>query len=171
MPVSLPIPTPHSSRGDAIMEALKTARGSLARKEAPSFEVRKAHGSILVDTDGKQYIDFLMGFCVGNLGWSLPELERSAASFDGPDYVHPELGYVPWDELADLLVEMTPRKLTRCFRATGGSEAVALALQAAMIHTGRHGFLRREGSRHGHTLAGPNLAGRGAALPPARPTS
>ena len=44
--------------------------------------------------------------------------------------------------------------LTTCFRATGGSEAVDLALQAAMIHTGRRGFLSLEGSYHGNSLAG-----------------
>jgi 4-aminobutyrate aminotransferase-like enzyme len=44
--------------------------------------------------------------------------------------------------------------LTTCFRATGGSEAVDLALQAAMIHTGRRAFLSLEGSYHGNSLAG-----------------
>src|SRR4030095_13577351 len=46
------------------------------------------------------------------------------------------------------------RPLTTCFRATGGSEAVDLALQAAMIHTGRRAFLSLEGSYHGNTLGG-----------------
>jgi 4-aminobutyrate aminotransferase-like enzyme len=39
-------------------------------------------------------------------------------------------------------------------RATGGSEAVDLALQAAMFHTGRRGLLSLEGSYHGNSLAG-----------------
>src|SRR6185312_1885029 len=47
-----------------------------------------------------------------------------------------------------------PLPLTTCFRATGGSEAVDLALQAAMIHTGRRAFLSLEGSDHGNTLGG-----------------
>ncbi len=53
-----------------------------------------------------------------------------------------------------MLVSLAPAPLTTCFRATGGSEAVDLALQAAMIHTGRRGFLSLEGSFHGNTLAG-----------------
>jgi 4-aminobutyrate aminotransferase-like enzyme len=60
----------------------------------------------------------------------------------------------PWTELARLLASLAPRPLTTCFRATGGSEAVDLALQAAMIHSGRRAFLSLEGSYHGNTLAG-----------------
>src|SRR4029078_10876397 len=59
-----------------------------------------------------------------------------------------------WTELARLLVSLAPRPLTTCFRATGGSEAGDLALQAAMIHTGRRGLLSLEDSYHGNSLAG-----------------
>lgn len=45
-----------------------------------------------------------------------------------------------------------PGDLTHCFRATGGSEAVDLALQAAMVHTGRRKFISIEGSYHGNTI-------------------
>jgi adenosylmethionine-8-amino-7-oxononanoate aminotransferase len=53
-----------------------------------------------------------------------------------------------------LLVSVAPRSLAKCFRATGGSEAVDLALQAAMVHTRRGRFLSLEDSYHGNTLAG-----------------
>ena len=56
------------------------------------------------------------------------------------------------EELAELLVSVVPVRNARCFRATGGSEAVELGLQAAMLHTGRQGFLSVEGSYHGNTL-------------------
>ena len=71
-----------------------------------------------------------------------------------PDYVYPGYSYAPWTELARLLASLAPRPLTTCFRATGGSEAVDLALQAAMIHTGRRALLSLEGSYHGNSLAG-----------------
>jgi Mu transposase-like protein len=44
-------------------------------------------------------------------------------------------------ELAELLAELAPRRLKKSFRATGGSEAVDIALQMAMIHTKRARFL------------------------------
>jgi len=95
-----------------------------------------------------------MGWCVGNFGWRPAAMAKALERFKGPDYVYPGYSYAPWTELARLLTSLAPRPLTTCFRATGGSEAVDLALQAAMIHTGRRGFLSLEGSYHGNSLAG-----------------
>jgi 4-aminobutyrate aminotransferase-like enzyme len=77
-----------------------------------------------------------------------------AERFKGPDYVYPGHAYAPWTELARLLVSLAPGPLTTCLRATGGSEAVDIALQAAMIHTGRRALLSLEDSYHGNTIAG-----------------
>src|SRR5688572_31836454 len=56
--------------------------------------------------------------------------------------------------MARLPASLAPRPLTTCFRATGGSEAIDLAMQAAMIHTGRRAFLSLEDSYHGNSLGG-----------------
>ena len=114
--------------------------------------ITRAEGSFVHDDRGRKYIDFVMGWCVGNLGWNHRELAQRMRTFGGPDYVFPEHGYAPRAELAQLLVSIAPCKPAKCFRATGGSEAVDLALQAAMIHTGRRKFLTLEGSYHGNTL-------------------
>jgi 4-aminobutyrate aminotransferase-like enzyme len=55
----------------------------------------------------------------------------------GPDYVHPSHLYGPRTELARQLAEITPGRLQRSYRATGGTEAVEIALQLAMAATGR----------------------------------
>jgi acetylornithine/succinyldiaminopimelate/putrescine aminotransferase len=60
--------------------------------------------------------------------------------------------------LGRLLASLAPGKLTKSFRATGGSEAVELALQAAMLHTGRRKFLSLEGSYHGNTIGALSIA-------------
>jgi acetylornithine/succinyldiaminopimelate/putrescine aminotransferase len=57
-----------------------------------------------------------------------------------------------------MLAALAPGKLAKCFRATGGSEAVELALQAALLHTGRRKFLSVEGSYHGNTLGALSIA-------------
>ena len=108
------------------------------------IEVARARGNSLYDTRGRKYIDFIMGWCVGNFGWARPALRRRVHAFAGPEYVYPEYTYKPWRELAQLLVGLAPEGLTRCCRATGGSEAVELALQAAMLHTGRRKFVAIE---------------------------
>jgi acetylornithine/succinyldiaminopimelate/putrescine aminotransferase len=98
-------------------------------------------------------VDFVMGWCVGNFGWGNAALVRRADRYRGPDYVYPGYSYAAWGELAKLLVSIAPGRLAKCFRATGGSEAVDLALQAAMVHTGRRAFVSLEDSYHGNTLA------------------
>ena len=126
----------------------------LAREEPAELQVAATNGSIVTDSRGKKYIDFVMGWCVGNFGWRPAAIAKAIERFKGPDYVYPGYSYAPWTELARLLASLAPRPLTTCFRATGGSEAVDLALQAAMIHTGRRAFLSLEGSYHGNTLGG-----------------
>jgi hypothetical protein len=59
--------------------------------------------SYLTDTRGRKYIDFMMGWCVGNLGWGNTEIRAAAQKFDGPDYVHPDYLYRPWAQLAEML--------------------------------------------------------------------
>jgi len=124
----------------------------LARNNPVDFQVAGAAGDHLFDAAGKRYIDFLTGWCVGNLGWARPEIREAIRGFEGPDYVYPGFSYAPWVELAELLAKVTPGPVEKCFRATGGSEAVELALQAAMIHTGRRKLLSIEDSYHGNTL-------------------
>ena len=126
----------------------------LASELPAELQLAAASGSIVTDSRGRKYIDFVMGWCVGNFGWRPAAIAKAVERFKGPDYVYPGYSYAPWIELARLLVSLAPRPLTTCFRATGGSEAVDLALQAAMIHTGRGAFLSLEDSYHGNSLAG-----------------
>jgi adenosylmethionine-8-amino-7-oxononanoate aminotransferase len=127
-------------------------------KSIAPFEVVASSGCRVVGADGRSAIDFQSGWCVGNLGWSRPEIEQALRDFDGPAYVYPGHLYAPWEELAKQLVEIAPSGLERCFRATGGSEAVEVALQAAMLHTGRSRFVTIEDCYHGNTL-GPRSIG------------
>ena len=130
----------------------------VAREGDIGLEVTRAEGSYVYDKRGKRYIDFVMGWCVGNFGWSQPEIRSEVARFKGPSYVYPDYTYKPWNELGRLLVEIAPGNLATCFRATGGSEAVELAIQAAMLHTGRRGFLSLEDSYHGNTFGAMSVA-------------
>jgi 4-aminobutyrate aminotransferase-like enzyme len=132
---------------------LKTKdRRFLAREEREDLQVVDARGSVVVDARGRRYVDFVSGWNVGNLGWARKEIRAAIRRFDGPDYVFPEFLYAPWAELAQMLAEVTPGKLQKSFRATGGTEAVEIAMQAAIAHTGRRGFLSIEGSYHGDSF-------------------
>ena len=141
------------------MPARKRSQRHLGKQGDGDLSVARAAGSYLFDTRGKRYVDFVMGWCVGNFGWGDPELERRLERFRGPDCVYPDYRYRPWEELATLLARIAPGGLTKCFRATGGSEAVELAIQAAMLHTKRHAFVSLEESYHGNTFGAMSVAG------------
>jgi acetylornithine/succinyldiaminopimelate/putrescine aminotransferase len=135
-------------------------RTHLAREEEDSgVRIARSRGTYMFDNRRRKYVDFLAGWCVGNFGWNNPLLERARRSFTGPDYVYPNHSYAPWEELAGLLARIAPAELTMCYRATGGSEAVDIALQAAMVHTGRSKFVSLEDAYHGNTIAAMSVGG------------
>jgi acetylornithine/succinyldiaminopimelate/putrescine aminotransferase len=126
----------------------------LARGTEPEeFRLTRAKGSYVYDARGRKYLDFVMGWCVGNLGWNPEEIRQRVRDYDGPDYVQPSYLYAPWTELASLLADITPGKLRKSFRATGGTEAVEIALQVALAYTGRPGFIAIEDAYHGNSIA------------------
>ena len=129
-------------------------RSHLGRSDEPDqVQIVRSDGSFVFDAHGRRYLDFVAGWCVGNLGWNPAELRERVRAFDGPDYVAPAHLYRPWGELATLLAEITPGQLTRAFRTVGGSESVELALQAAQSRTGRKKFVAIDGAYHGNTIA------------------
>jgi acetylornithine/succinyldiaminopimelate/putrescine aminotransferase len=128
-------------------------RKYLGRAEPPKdIEIVAASGSTLRDAQGRTFIDFQMGWCVGNIGWNPPEILARVRAFDGPMYVAPGLLYEPWVELAELLVDGAPGRISRAFRAVGGTESVELALQLAMKYTGRHKVVSIEDAYHGNSF-------------------
>src|SRR5688572_11399767 len=120
--------------------------------------VTRAEGPYVFDRDGKRYLDFVMGWCVGHLGWGGREIRAAMRKFNGPAYVKPYYQYEAWGALAQLLAEITPGKLRRSFRATGGTEAVEIALQVAMLYKGRGRFVSIEGSYHGNSIGTMSIA-------------
>ena len=139
----------------------RSQSGDVARKdrkylgrsgEALDIEVVAASGARLRDARGRTFLDFQMGWCVGNLGWNPPEILLRVRNFEGPTYLAPNMQYEPWSELAELLVEGSPGQLARAFRCVGGTEAVELALQLAMKHTGRHKICAIADAYHGNSI-------------------
>lgn len=124
-----------------------------------------AKGSYVTEASGRRYLDFFMGWCVGNLGWDHPAIRARLRRFEGPDYVSPHFQYAPWGDLAARLARMTPGKLERCFRVTGGTEAVELALQAAFAYTGRTKVASIDGAYHGNSIAARSVGSGADALP------
>lgn len=124
------------------------------------LEFSKSKGNFIIDSKGNKIIDFLSGWNVGNVGWGVKEIKQKIRNFDGPDYVDPYSLYQPWTDLAEILATISPGKLVKSFRATGGTEAVEIALQASMLHTKRKKFISIKYSYHGHSISTMSLMKR-----------
>jgi acetylornithine/succinyldiaminopimelate/putrescine aminotransferase len=128
---------------------------------AKDIVVASAKGSYVHDARGRTYLDFQMGWCVGNLGWNNPEIVERLRAFRGPAYVHPSFLYPPAIELAKRLSAVVPTGLARAYRAVGGTEAVELALQLATAFTGRSKFVSLAGAYHGNSIAARSIGESG----------
>jgi adenosylmethionine-8-amino-7-oxononanoate aminotransferase len=142
-----------ATRADTVKALKRAAAAYLASEPSSDLQIVRSDGNHVVDVHRRKYIDFTMGWCVGNLGWGNSDLRERIQRFETPDYVRPDSLYRPWVELAKLLARVTPGRLHKSIRATGGTEAVDIALQLAIAHTGRHGFVTIAEAYHGNSLA------------------
>jgi acetylornithine/succinyldiaminopimelate/putrescine aminotransferase len=124
----------------------------MSTEEPDDIQVVRTTDEFIFDNDGKRYIDFNAGWCVGNLGWKRKEIKSKINPSRVPDYIAPGYHYDGWVSLAELLASIAPGELQKSVRATGGTEAVEAAMQIAMLYTGRTKFLSVEGSYHGNSI-------------------
>lgn len=125
----------------------------LANPNSREFTIIDGDGCFVVDRDGKRYVDFLAGWCVGNVGWKHHEvIQAIKRQADQGIYVAPWFHYDPWETFAKRLVELAPgKKLQRVWRCPSGSEAVELAIKSARAATGKRTIVSLERVYHGHT--------------------
>lgn len=141
----------------------------IARFSEAELEIASGAGVFLRDAQGKEYLDFSAGWCVGNVGWGRKEvreaLEREAKR---GIYVPSSQTYREAEEYADLLIAHAPSPaLQRVYRATSGSEAVEFAIKCARASTGRTLIVSITNVYHGHTYGAASLGN--AATPKMQP--
>lgn len=117
------------------------------------FDLSKAEGSFLWDSEGNKYIDFSSGWNTTNLGWNNPEVNQAAVEQAQRNV------YVPmWtsDEIqvkyAEELTSSFPEELDVVCRATGGTEANEMALKIARAVTGRQQIVSFAHTYHGQSF-------------------
>ncbi len=122
----------------------------------------RGQGNVLIDDEGRHYLDFLSGFGAVPFGYDHPDLiaalSRFAASGE-PSLAQPS-DLLAAGELAEQLVAMTPDGLDRVFYANSGAEAVEAAIKACRAATGRLRIIATEKGFHGKTLGALSATGR-----------
>jgi adenosylmethionine-8-amino-7-oxononanoate transaminase len=129
--------------------------------------IEKGEGCYLIDTEGHRYLDGVSSLWCNVHGHRVKELDRaienqlkkiSHTTFLG--LTHPTA-----IELAERLISIVPKGLTRVFYSDSGSEAVEIALKMAFQYWAQKGhpekkkFARLVNAYHGDTLGSVSVGG------------
>lgn len=131
--------------------------------DAPiGLNITSASGSFLYDTEGKDYLDFIGGISVCNVGHKHPAVVE-AIKKQAEDYLHimvyGELIQNPQTEYAQLLTKHLPKNLDCVYFTNSGAEAVEGTIKLARRITGRTDIIACNKSYHGSTTGALSLIG------------
>lgn len=111
--------------------------------------IRKVEGIWIEDMSGKRYMDF-HGNNVHHIGYGHPRLiEALKNQLDDLSFTPRRFTDEPAVALAAKLAELAPGNLSKMLFATGGSDAIDMALKLARKKTGRHKTISFWDSFHG----------------------
>ncbi|BDG42352.1 acetylornithine transaminase [Saccharococcus caldoxylosilyticus] len=114
--------------------------------------VQSAEGATITDINGKQYLDFVSGIAVCNLGHRHPAVQKAIEAQLNQFWHVSNLFTIPLqEEVAQLLAANSCGDYV--FFCNSGAEANEAALKLARKHTGRHKVITFQQSFHGRTFA------------------
>jgi 4-aminobutyrate aminotransferase len=160
------------NRASWMADSLGPLSAELVRRDAAAFfhqegsspclsALRGVEGIWLEDLDGRRYID-LHGNTAHHLGHAHPRLvsalleQAHDLSFSPRRFTNE-----PAVLLAEALLAVWPGAPAKVLFATGGSDAIEIALRLALVATGRKEILSLEGSYHGHGFGALGLSSAG----------
>ena len=115
--------------------------------------VVEARDCVLTDADGKQFIDFTSGYFVNQAGHCNPRIvEAATEQMSKVCQVSGRHTTPALVDLAERLVQLSPRSLDHVFFTTGGTESNEFAFKMARQHTGKTDIAYLDNAYHGLTL-------------------
>ena len=137
-----------------------------AKYISPSFArfyplvVDSAHGSLVRDVDGNQFIDFASGIAVLSTGSTHPKvvqaIKRQAEKFVHFSYT--DFYYENLVELSDKLLRLIPGDFQKMvYYGNSGAEAIEAAMKLTRNYTKRPIWLAHSGAFHGRTMGALSL--------------
>ncbi len=125
--------------------------------------VQSAKGAIIIDTNGRELIDFAGGIGVVNAG-HCPDPVVAAIRDQAGKYLHTSFNvvtYEPYIELCETLAEILPHgEHTKVMLISTGAEAVENAIKIARQKTKRSAIICYAGAYHGRTLMAMTLTSK-----------
>jgi 4-aminobutyrate aminotransferase len=122
--------------------------------------VESAHGALVKDVDGNQFIDFSSGIAVLSTGSTHPKvveaIEEQARRFVHFSYT--DFYYENLVELSEKLAPLIPGKFEKMiYFGNSGTEAIEAAMKLTRNYTRRPLFLAHSGGFHGRTMGSMSL--------------
>ena len=128
---------------------------------SPSFSrfyplvVESAHGSLVRDVDGNQFVDFAAGIAVLSTGSTHPKVVQAIKS-QAEKFVHfsyTDFYYDNLVELSDKLLPLIPGDFAKLvYYGNSGAEAIEAAMKLTRNYTKRPIWLAHSGAFHGRTM-------------------
>lgn len=105
-------------------------KSSTANGLAYPLAMKSSHGSTIIDIEGRKYLDLSAGYGVVNVGWQRAELIKTIQEqAEKSCFVSPWMSSEESTELAEKLLSLSPKSISKVMRAAGGGEAVENALK------------------------------------------
>ena len=128
----------------------------------PTIELVSGKGSVVKDSNGNTYLDFLAGIATNVLGHAHPAIVKAVSKqiatlgHVSNFYAHPNVL-----ELAERLQKLTGDKSARVFFCNSGAEANEAALKLSR-KTGKYKVVATQEAFHGRTMGALSLTGQPA---------
>jgi 4-aminobutyrate aminotransferase/(S)-3-amino-2-methylpropionate transaminase len=122
-------------------------------KSVVPIVVDKASGAVVIDENGREYLDCFAGISVVNAGHNNPQVIAAAkAQMDKLVHCASYIYHVaPVADLAEKMAHIAPPGLTKTFFGNGGAEAIEGAMKLARLYSGKHEFISLHASFHGRS--------------------
>jgi putrescine aminotransferase len=118
-------------------------------------------GAVFKDVLGREYLDFLGGYGMMDLGWSHPDVvETVKAQLNRSPMPSQELLDPLRGVLAKLLATITPGDLKYSWFGASGTEANEAAMKIAKLYSGKTAFIVGVRAFHGKTMGSLSLMGK-----------
>lgn len=149
---------PGKKASEVVKKTAKYVSPSMARFYP--LVVESAHGSLVRDVDGNQFVDFSSGIAVLSTG-STHEQVVHAVKSQAEKFLHfsyTDFYYENIVELSERLTARAPGGFSKMvYYGNSGAEAIEAAMKLSRNYTGRPLFLAHGGAFHGRTMGSLSL--------------
>jgi 4-aminobutyrate aminotransferase len=151
-------PLPGKKAAAVVKRTAKFVSPSIARFYP--LVVESAHGSLVKDVDGNQFIDFAAGIAVLNVGSTNEKVVAAVRKQAGKflHYSYTDFYYENLVDLSERLAKLVPGDFGKMvYFGNSGAEATEAAMKLARNYTRRPLFLAHTGAFHGRTMGALSL--------------